>query len=209
LTRSGLFVIFASGDEMTTEKLLANICLAQQGDSDAWQNLLVTYRPVMERWASGIHTDSEMSQADLVQIAWMQAFKGLGKFKGVAQPRFVAPMFYQWLRITARNAMLTSVKRGKTQRRSPDRPLVNGHVAQLADQKQKTPSSIVARNEQLNRLAAAVDSVTDLFDKQIISMVFEDGLSMRSAAQLLGRDYSTVRRRFHALIHQLGMVIDG
>lgn len=192
---------------MTADQLIADIRAAQQGDADAWERLLVTYRPAMESWSLSFSPHGEMSQRDLVQVAWLQVFKGLDKFNGVEQPEHVAPMFYKWLRITARNAMLTLLKHRSTQRRAPEHPMVNGDNLALTDPEQRTPSSIVARGEQINRLQVAVQNLADPLDRQIVAMVTKDGLSLRVVAGILGRDYSTIRRRFHNVLAKLGNVM--
>lgn len=193
---------------MTADNLVADIQSARSGDADAWQRLLETYRPAMESWSAGIATDNELSQSDLVQTAWLRVFKGLHSFKGADQPDHIVPMFYQWLKVTARNAMLTRIKHGKARCRSPKTPLVNGHEDLLADIEQKTPSSIAVHNEQLNRLASAVERLADPLDRQIVSMVTEDGLSLRIVATTLDRDYSTIRRRFNKFLERLERALE-
>lgn len=192
------------GKEMTTPQLVSDIQAAVAGDEDAWQRLLATYRPAMEQWSSSFSADGELSRSDLVQTAWFQVFEGLDKFNGVENPDDVAPMFYQWLKVTARNAMLTLIKHRNRKRRKPDQPFVNGHDFVMVDRHQKTPSSIVAHDEQLERLRNAIENMNDPLDKQIVGMIVEDGLSLRMVANLLGRDYSTIRRRFLRIIASLG-----
>ncbi len=156
-----------------------------------------TYRPALEAWASNFSTEGEMSHRDLIQEAWLQIWKGLGSFRGVDDAEHVGPVFFRWLKVTARNAMLTTVKHRQAQCRSPDQPVMgNGHW-NLPDDAMKTPSSIVALDEEIVRMRIALSELPDPLDRQIFSMVTDDGFSLRLISDLLGRDYSTIRRRFH------------
>ena len=60
---------------MTSNQLVADIQAAVAGDAQAWERLLVTYRPAMEQWSSSFSADGELSRSDLVQVAWFQVFK--------------------------------------------------------------------------------------------------------------------------------------
>ena len=188
---------------MTAQQLVSDIRAACKGDSESWERLLMTYRPALESWASTFSINGDMSQRDLVQEAWLQVWKGLGSFRGVEQPDIVTALFYQWLRVTARNAMLTCLKHRNAKRRLPDKPVVNGHDWSLQDHQCKTPSSIVSAHEQALRLQKAIEELPEPLDRQIVSMVTEDGLSLRVVSNVLGRDYSTIRRRFHGVLSKL------
>ncbi|MGI9516127.1 MAG: RNA polymerase sigma factor [Pirellulaceae bacterium] len=184
-------------------QLTADIRAAIGGDTEVWQRLLETYRPAFERWAESFSHDSELSQADLVQEAWLRVYRGLSGFRGVEQTDGVPAAFYVWLRTTARNAMLAKWRARNANRRIPDDQKTNGQFSLLADPNTHTPSSIVAHNEELSHLHNAISQLDDPMDRQIIGMVFEDGLSLRSVSRLLDMEYTTLRRRFHRLLGQL------
>lgn len=182
-------------------QLALDIRAARRGDAESWTRLLKTYRPVLESWASAYTTSGELSQRDLVQEAWMQIWKGLNSFRGIDHPEHVTAMFYQWLKITARNAMLTRLKHRNAKRRKPEQLLQN--ASEWLDPESRTPSSQAAHNEQVQRMRQAVDRLTDPIDRQILFMVSEDNLSLRFTARLLGKDYSAVRRRFLKVLSNL------
>ena len=192
---------------MTSNQLVADICAARQGDSEAWERLLDTYRPVLESWALAFASNGDLSHSDLVQEAWLHIWKGLDTFKGVEDPALVTPMFYRWLKITARNAMLTRVKHRQAKRRRPDGPVYNGEYIGDVDNGAPTPSSIVATEEAKAQTRNAVENLPDPIDRQIISMVIDDGLSLRVISRVLGRDYSTIRRKFHNVLGQLQQIL--
>ncbi len=184
-------------------QLTSDIRAAVAGDQTVWVRLFETYRPAMQRWALSFSHDSEMSQDDLVQEAWLRVCKGLSGFRGVDQKDGIPAAFYSWLRVTARNAMLAQWRTRNTNRRIPDELMVSGESLFVADPNTRTPSSIAAQHEELARLQNAIADMPDARDRQIIGMVFEDGLSLRTVAQLLDMDYSALRRRFHVLLSEL------
>ena len=193
---------------MTSNQLVADIYAARQGDAVAWERLLETYRPVLETWALAFSSNGDLSHSDLVQEAWLYVWKGLDSFKGVEDPEHVTPMFYRWLKITARNAMLTRIKHRQAKRRFPDCPVVSDVDQPIEDDGANTPSSIVSHKEETMRMRAAVDRLSDPLDRQIINMVTEDGLSLRVVSSVLGRDYSTIRRKFHNVLGRLEQILN-
>lgn len=195
---------------MSQEKSFAvDLRSAQQGDGDAWRRLYHRYRPALESWAGSFRANGEMSEGDLIQEAWIKVFKGIGGFNGVETDRTdeLAQVFFQWLRVTCRHAMLTRIKYSQAARRHPRNPSPSNEEFELADTQIKTPSSIVESVEQAERLRKAIEELPDNIDRQIISMSFEDNLSLRAIANILNTEYTAIRRRFHFLLGCLGSTL--
>ena len=193
---------------MSSDQLTQDILSAKAGDRDAWERLFVRYRPAVESWSRKVTASHESSQRDLLQDAWLQIWKGLQSFEGGASDQETSAMFYSWLRVTARNAILSRLKIANAKRRQPDLPMANGQQVKFYPNQDSTPSSIVARNESLDKLEELVAELPDSMDRQIFTIVMQDGLSIKEAARLLERDYSTVRRRLHRLLERLGNLMD-
>ncbi len=189
--------------------LVVDIRAAQQGDSGAWDRLFLMYRPALQSWAGRFRVSGEMSEHDLIQEAWIHVFNGIGRFNGVDSNRSdeMPIVFYKWLRVTARHAMLTRIKYSQAAKRHPEKPIVRNEDFELTDHQIRTPSSIVEGDEQAEHLRVAIADLPEFSDRQIISMSFEDNLSLRAIASILNKDYATIRRRFHFLLRRLEYVL--
>jgi RNA polymerase sigma factor (sigma-70 family) len=58
-------------------------------------------------------------------------------------------------------------------------------------------------DEQVERVRAALERLTDDQDRQIVHLRFLEGLSLRQIATRLGRSHEFVRQRFHAALRVL------
>jgi RNA polymerase sigma factor (sigma-70 family) len=179
-------------------QLANDIRSAVNGSDDAWQRLLARYQPFLERWASAIECNGEMSQSDLIQDAWLRICQGLGSFEGVEREDCAAA-FYNWLRSTSRNAMLNRVNGRK---RIPVKPWDTDQT--IARRKVESPSSAVANREQTDRIHQVIKELPSELDRQIIRMVFWERVSLRQIAVVLELEYSGLRRKFHSILDSIG-----
>ncbi len=140
-------------------------------------------------------TGNEEDARDVVQEAYLRAWKGIGKFRGEAA-------FSTWLyRITA-NAAQSSVQRGRRHRAEPFaddfEPVDAGAEAMVAQGAESA--------ETLDKIAAALD---DLPAKLRSVVVLKDvyGLSHEAIADELGISVSAAKVRLHRARRKLRDVL--
>jgi RNA polymerase sigma factor (sigma-70 family) len=182
---------------------------AAAGDADAWQRLVTRFRPVFERIADEFYIAEtpELSAADLTQEAWLRVYQVLPQFVGHQDDEATERMFLQWLRQSARNAMLNIMAARRTQRRQPSTPIRRLDAedpnteqpagAAAVPSADASPSSIHRRNDERSQVQAAIAEIPDSVDRQIIEASFVAGESLNKIATQLGLPYDDVRKRFH------------
>lgn len=179
---------------------------ALAGDGRHWDHLLVVCQPLMNRMATRFAQANDHSDRDLSQEAWIRVWQRRGQFRGAGADRRaeeVVASFLSWLRVTARCAMIEQLRRDNQARRIPRERMASDGQLDVADGT-RTPSSVVMRADEAERLRAAIERLPDATDRQILALVIEDGLSFAETARMLGMDPSTVRRRFHRVLRELG-----
>ena len=132
-------------------------------------------------------TANEEDARDVVQEAYLRAWKGIGSFRGDAQ-------FSTWLyRITANTAATPRVKR---RRRHRDRAARRRSPSRSTPAPRPSPRRRPSRPTRCARLAAALD---ELPPKLRALVVLKDvyGLSHEAIAEELGISVSAAKVRLH------------
>jgi RNA polymerase sigma-70 factor (ECF subfamily) len=160
------------------------ISAAQRGDRSAFDELV--RRTYVDTYTLALRLTSDEEDArDVVQEAYLRAWKGIGRFRGDAQ-------FSTWLyRITANCAASFVAKR----RRLRAEPLLPGHEpADLHLEAQ--PEAMAESGADLDRLASAV---AELPPRLRAVVVLKDvyGLSHEAIAEELGISVSAAKVRLH------------
>jgi RNA polymerase sigma-70 factor (ECF subfamily) len=140
-------------------------------------------------------TGNEEDARDVVQDAYLRAWKGIGKFRGDAA-------FSTWLyRITA-NAAASSVQRGRRHRAEPfadDFEPVDNRAENMVSQGAESA-------ETLDRIAAALDELpAQLRSVVVLKDVY--GLSHEAIADELGISVSAAKVRLHRARRKLRDVL--
>lgn len=169
------------------DSLEFDLRFAVAGDEQAWFRLFLRYRPLLERIAHRF-VDAEnpdLSGADLVQETWLRIWGGLSQFQGVNAASDALPaLFCQWVSQTARRTMLNICESRQAKRRRPAEPLRRLNHLDAAEHTiggdDKTPSSIVAANQETARIRDIVARLEDPIDRAIIQLVFWEGVSLRA-----------------------------
>ena len=157
---------------------------AQHGDREAFDELV--RRTYVDLFTLAVRlTGNEEDARDVVQDAYLRAWKGIGKFRGDAQ-------LSTWLyRITA-NCASTHLSR---RRRTRTEPLLPG--LEPADARHEAqPEAMAETSMDLARIAAAVD---ELPPKLRAVVVLRDvyGLPHDAIAEELGISVSAAKVRLH------------
>ena len=163
-----------------TELILA----AQSGDRDAFDELVRSTYVDLFTLAVRL-TGNEEDARDVVQDAYLRAWKGIGSFRGDAQ-------LSTWLyRITA-NCASTHLSR---RRRLRTEPLVAGYdPAELRHDAQ--PAAMAETTLDLERIAAAVDELPAKL-RSVVVLRDVYGLPHEAIAEELGISVSAAKVRLH------------
>jgi RNA polymerase sigma-70 factor (ECF subfamily) len=182
-------------DDAAVERL---VTASQAGDSYAFGLLFDHYHESIYRYiASRVHrpTDAE----DLTQLVFVKALEALPRYEARGVP------FGGWLFRLARNAIIDFV------RTRHDHGPLDTVLERPNDD--VGPDQLAQTREQIDEVAAALESLTDE-QREAIALRFFAGLSAREAAEAMGKQEGTVRglqfRAIAALRRQLGPeVTDG
>ena len=182
-------------DDAAIERLVTE---SQAGDSYAFGLLFDHYHESIYRYiASRVHrpTDAE----DLTQLVFVKALEALPRYEARGVP------FGGWLFRLARNAIIDFV------RTRHDHGPLDTVLERPNDD--VGPDQLAQTREQIDEVAAALESLTDE-QREAIALRFFAGLSAREAAEAMGKQEGTVRglqfRAIAALRRQLGLeVTDG
>jgi RNA polymerase sigma-70 factor (ECF subfamily) len=166
------------------EELERLVVAAREGDREAFDELV--RRTYVDTYTLAVRlTANEEDARDVVQEAYLRAWKGIGRFRGDAQ-------FTTWLyRITA-NAAYTLVQKRRRRRTEPletaDEPI---ELASEAQPESAAESALVM--EQLS------DAVAQLPPKLRSIVVLKDvyGLSHDAIAEELGISVAAAKVRLH------------
>jgi RNA polymerase sigma-70 factor (ECF subfamily) len=181
-------------DDAAIERLVAE---AQGGDAWAFGALFDHYHePVYRYVVSRVHrpTDAE----DLTQLVFVKALEALPRYEARGIP------FGGWLFRLARNTVIDFVR---TRHEHSELDMVRERMTGDAG-----PDDVAATREQLDEVAAALETLTDE-QREAIALRFFAGLSAREAAEAMGKQEGTVRglqfRAIAALRRQLGIEASG
>jgi len=175
------------------------VALAKDGDESAFNQLCRVYGERV-RWVVRLRMGGEirfkLESMDLVQDAFVSALRDLGNFTYKNEGDFL-----RWLSRIAENRLrdhidkLHADKRDirKEARLNSRRPTTGESFAgTLEPIDTTTPSVIMSRREEFDRLARAIDILTPEYRKVIVLTKIE-GLSYKEIAERMGKSSDAVR----------------
>lgn len=169
----------------TRASLLAGVRAPE--NRDAWEDFVVTYRPVIYRMARRRGLQDADAQ-DLVQTVLVRVSGAISRYEG--QP---GTKFRHWLRRVARNAIFTALSG------SPKDAAAGGTVAQDVLDEQPDVSADVDeelageyQREQFLRAAAVVRADVNLETWQAFDLTMIQGHSCEEAADVIGKSVGTI-----------------
>ena len=169
------------------------VALAQDGDESALNRLCNVYGGRILwiiRLRMGAELRSKLESIDIVQDVLMSALKGLGNFTYKTEGDFL-----RWLSTIAQNALrghldkLHAAKRDirKEVRRDNYRPTTGaGFVGTPGPIKTTTPSVIMSRKEELDKLEKAMDKLKPEY-REVIVLAKIDRLSYKEIGERLSK----------------------
>jgi RNA polymerase sigma-70 factor (ECF subfamily) len=177
-------------DDETLDRLVAE---AKRGDPEAFAGIFDAYAgPIYRFIASRVNRPSDAE--DLTQLVFVKALEALPRYEARGIP------FGGWLFRLARNAIIDQVRT-----RRDHLSLVTAMTRETED---AGPEAVAALRDDLERVAAALNDLTD-DQREVIELRFFAGLSVHEAATSMGRQEGTIRglqfRAIASLRRSLGL----
>lgn len=175
------------------------ISLAKGGDESALYRLCEAYgERVLRivRLRMGRELRSKMESMDLVQDAFISALRGLENFTYANEGDFL-----RWMSRIAENRIRDNLEKLHTNKRDirKEIPLNNNRQAEqdsfirtTSPVDLTTPSMIMSRREDLNKLEKAMDKLNPEY-KQVILLAKMEGLSHKEMAERLSKNPHSTR----------------
>ncbi len=179
------------------EEDLELIRRAREGDTDAYDRLVLKYRDRIYALAYNM-TSNRHDAEDLVQDAFVRAYRSLGKFRGQSS-------FYTWIYRIAVNRAINFLKKRK-RRQAPSLDDVDGGIerdpAFVELSARITPRREVNLNELQKKLNEALQKLSE---KHRTVVVLHDiqGIPHEQISRMVGVSEGTVRSRLFYARKQL------
>jgi RNA polymerase sigma-70 factor (ECF subfamily) len=198
-----------------SQKTQELVVLAKDGDKSALNQLYRVYGERvrwMVRFRMGSELRSHLESMDLVQDTLIQAFSGLDNFTYKNEGDFV-----RWLSKIAENSLRDNLDKLHAGKRDIRRevPLDNygpttagGFVGTLGPIKATTPSIIMSRKEDLNKLEKAIDKLRPEYREVIVLAKIEE-LPYSQIGDRLGKSTGAVKMLVSRAIVALASAFEG
>ena len=190
------------------------VALAQDGDESALNQLCKVYGSRvlwMIRLRMGAELRTKLESMDLVQDVLMSALKDLGNFTYKAEGDFL-----RWLSKIAENRLRNQLQRLHANKRDIRKEVrLNGYkptvedsfVAALDAVDTTTPSAIMSKREELDKLTKAIDVLKPEF-RQVIIWTKIEGLSYKEIGKQLGKSSEAVRKLVSRALEELVSIFE-
>jgi len=191
------------------------VTMAREGDKSAVGRLYSVYAERV-RWMVRLRMSrelrSKLESMDLVQNALIHALGGLDQFTYKNEGDFV-----RWLSKITENELRGSLKKlhaGKRDIRKEVRldnygPTTGGgYGGSPGPIETTTPSVIMSKKEELDKLEKAIDELKPEY-REVIILIKIDGLSYKEIADKLGRSADAVRKLVSRAMAELTVAFSG
>lgn len=197
VAKEALARVDAAAESVEEDPDFALVRRVQAGDMAAFDQLVLKYR---ERLYSVVYnlTSNREDTADLVQEAFIKAFRSLPRFR-------FRSSFFTWLYRIAVNASLSHLKKRRARRffsfdNMHEETSADEVVEKLATRRDSEKAALMSElqeklNESLQKLSPKHRSVVVLFEIE--------GLSHQEIAEITETSVGTVRSRLHYAKQQL------
>jgi RNA polymerase sigma-70 factor, ECF subfamily len=187
----------------TDEKLLLEY--RDRGDRPAFEELVHRYEKELYGYLRNYLGDPEMAD-DVFQQTFLQVHLKCDQFEPERRLR-------PWLYAVATNQAIDFQRRqGRHRMASLDRRVggagenESGAFVDLFDSPVRGPAEETESSEQGEEIRRAVDNLPEQ-TRQVVMLVYFQGLKYREAADVLSIPVGTVKSRLHAAIQRLGEVL--
>jgi RNA polymerase sigma-70 factor (ECF subfamily) len=184
--------------DWTDEELL--VCYSQQGDRRMFEELVHRYERELYSYLRRYLGNAEMAE-DTFQQTFLQVHLKCDQYE---PGRKVRP----WLYTVATNQAIDAQRRNRRHRMvSLDRRLGSedadaGTLVEMLAQEEAGPADALQATEQQEHVRQQIDQLPEQL-RQVIHLVYYQGLKYREAADVLSIPVGTVKSRLHAAIQKL------
>ena len=175
------------------------------GNRPAFEELVHRYEKELFGYLRNYLGDPEMAE-DVFQQTFLQIYLKCDQFEPERKLR-------PWLYAVATNQAIDHQRRfGRHRMASLDRRMGKdeesdtGAFVEVFDSQRRGPVEESENIEQANEIRRAVDSLPEQ-TRQVVLLVYFQGLKYREAAHVLGVPVGTVKSRLHVAIQKLGEVL--
>ncbi len=189
----------ASQPVQTDEELL--LLYRDRGDREAFETLVRRYERELYHYLRRYLGDAQLAE-DVFQLTFLQVYLKSDQFE---QGRKFRP----WLYAIATNQATDMQRRNRRRRMvSLDRQANEqiqtdeGSLAQLIQGQEQTPFAGAESSEQAEQVRALVDRLPEPL-RQVVLLIYFQGLKYREAAQVLDIPVGTVKSRLHTAMAKL------
>ncbi len=184
------------------EKTQHLVALAKDGDESSLNRLCVVYGQRvlwLVRFRMGNEIRSKLESVDLVQDVLVSALKDLGNFTYKTEGDFV-----RWLARIVENRLRDNLDKLHAEKRDIRKEvrlntyrstLEESFTAALEPIDATTPSAIISKREEFDKLAKAIDTLKPEY-REVIVLTKVEGLSYKEIGDKLGRSADAVRMLF-------------
>ena len=180
--------------------------------ADAGERPLEAYRDylhLLARLHLGARIRAKLDASDVVQQAILHAHERRAQFRGGTEGEWLA-----WLRAILANALAAAARRFATEARDlgrersleADLDLSSSRLEGMLAADQSSPSERAERNEEVLRLAEALDGLPEA-QRQAVELHYLRGWSLAEVAEHLGRGKSAVAGLLHRGLEQLRILM--
>ena len=198
-----------------TDKTQRLIAMVKGGDESALNQLCEVYGPRVHwiiRLRMGKELRSKLESMDLAQDALLSALEDLDGFTYNNEGDFV-----RWLSAIAENVLRGNLKKlhaGKRDIRKEVplggyRPTTcSGFITNPGPIVTTTPSVIMSRKEDLDKLEKAIDQLKPEY-REVVILAKIEGLSYKEISKRLGKSNDAVRKKISRAIVALADIFEG
>lgn len=186
----------------------------KEGSQEALSVLFARYSPRLVKiihFRLDARLASRVSEMDVLQDTYLRAAKRIDHFAD-ASPSLSA---FVWLRLLVKQQLSEIYRKhfgagmrdarkevSLEAKNAGQKTTSHAMLASRLAAKLKTPSQIIAHHEELDRVEATLDQMSD-FDQEMIALRHFEELSNAEAAQVLELEPATARKRYVRAMHRL------
>jgi RNA polymerase sigma-70 factor (ECF subfamily) len=190
------------------------VSLAKQGDESALDQLCKAYGERVRRIIRlhmGKELRSKLESMDLVQDAFISALRGLEGFTYKSEGDFL-----RWISKIAENRIRDNLDKLHADKRDirkeiplkdNERPSQDSFIRDFAPADSTTPSMIISKREELDKLEKAMDKLKPEY-KEVITLTKIEGLSYEEVGNRLSKSSDAVRMLLARAIAALTSVFE-
>ncbi len=192
------------------------IVRAKAGDNAAWSLLHDMVRPFLLKDAQRRlgPTWPQQSASDLTQDTWQRAWRNIESFRGGDDDDQTAALFRAWLRQTLKRVHSNHKRSERAQRRlmPPGTFSMNapgpgdrsgGRPEFEAIAEQSSVSAKLRRDEEKARIEQVLGNLGDPEDRELVSLYFFEGHSVRQIAQDRGVSPHTIGSQLQRILGRM------